>query len=146
VNKDKLFSIVTDYESYPQFVEGCHATKVDRTTVAGVIRVEYRVSVMSKDVVYTLDHKENPEDGSVEWKLVHSNFFKVNNGSWKLESKGDQKTDVVYLLDIEFKIPVPGFILKTLVKSGLPSMVKCFEKRTKSASRKTVSKEGGKHG
>jgi ribosome-associated toxin RatA of RatAB toxin-antitoxin module len=132
-DKDKLFSVITRYEDYPQFVEGCSSVQVDRQA-PGKIRVTYRVNVMSQDVTYTLDHKEDSATGVVEWTLIESNFFKKNTGRWELKASGSGKTDVLYSLELEFKIPVPGFILNRLVKGSLPGMVKSFEKQAKKSS------------
>lgn len=132
VDKEKLLSVITRYEDYPQFVEGCTAVKVERPSEGkseGKIRVEYQVNVMSQNVTYTLDHWEDRKTGKVEWALVESNFFKKNNGSWEVKSVGTGKSDVTYALDVEFKVPVPGFILNRLVKGSLPGMVKSFEKQ-----------------
>jgi ribosome-associated toxin RatA of RatAB toxin-antitoxin module len=133
VNKEKLFSVITDYSSYPDFVDGCHAAEMVKND-PGKTRVKYHVNVMSKDMTYVLDHEENLETGKVEWKLVESNFFKVNNGRWELKTISEHETEVTYILDIEFKFPVPGFILDRLVKGGLPRMVTSFERRVRESS------------
>ncbi len=130
VDKDKLYSVIVHYEDYPQFVEGCTAVKVGERK-DGKVRVSYEVNVMSQNVTYTLDHEENPKTGKVEWQLVESNFFKRNTGHWEIKPSGNGKTDVVYALEVEFKVPVPGFILNRLVKGSLPGMVKSFEKQAK---------------
>lgn len=124
----KLFLTITNYEDYPNFVDGCQGAKVLKSE-GGVIRVKYDVSVMSKDISYTLDHKQDPKTGSVEWSLVESSFFKKNTGSWTLKKQADGKTAVTYALEIEFNISVPGFILNRLVKGSLPGMVKSFAQR-----------------
>lgn len=129
VDKDKLFNVIVRYEDYPQFVEGCSAVKVERKG-PGKARVTYNVSMM-KDVTYTLDLTEDPAAGTVRWSLVDSDVFKKNDGLWELKPAGAGKTDVRYSLDVDFKIPVPGFILGRLVKGNLPSMVKSFADRTK---------------
>ena len=128
VEKEKLFSVITTYERYPDFVEGCKAVKVERKG-PGKARVFYEVNVMSQDIHYTLDHNEDLETGQVGWELVDSNFFKKNNGKWEIKPAGSGKTDVIYSIEVEFKIPVPGFILNRLVKGSLPGMVKSFEKK-----------------
>jgi ribosome-associated toxin RatA of RatAB toxin-antitoxin module len=86
---------------------------------------------MMKDTVYTLDHKEDPGTGSVSWNLIQGDIMKKNSGRWELKSAGPGKTDVKYNVDIDFSIPVPGFILSRLVKGSLPSMVKGFVERAK---------------
>jgi ribosome-associated toxin RatA of RatAB toxin-antitoxin module len=131
VDSKQLFSVITQYEQYPDFVEGCQkATVTERSP--GRVRVSYEVQVMSKDVHYVLDHQEDPETGQVQWSLVESNFFKKNNGSWKVTSLGKGKSEVIYTVDVEFRVPVPGFILSRLVKGSLPGMVKSFTKRATS--------------
>jgi ribosome-associated toxin RatA of RatAB toxin-antitoxin module len=126
-DKDKLFQAISRYEDYPQFVDNCKSAKVERKGT-GQARVDYHVSLI-KDVNYTLDHREDPGAGVMEWTLVGSDTFKVNNGKWQLTSVGPGKTDVKYSLEVEFKIPVPGLILNRLIKGPLPSMVKSFVDR-----------------
>jgi ribosome-associated toxin RatA of RatAB toxin-antitoxin module len=134
IEAERLFHVIAHYEDYPQFVEGCTGVQVERKG-PGHVRVRYEISMM-KDVSYTLDHQEDREKLRLEWHLVESDFFKVNNGYWQLKSLGPKKTEAVYSLEVEFKIPVPGFILNKLVKGNLPSMVKSFHERAKKVSAK----------
>src|SRR5262245_2212552 len=125
VDREKLFQTIVRYEDYPSFVDGVKSVEVERKG-PGKARVTYHVSMM-KDISYVLDHVEDQAAGTVSWSLVESDFFKQNNGSWELKDAGDGQTDVRYALELEFKIPVPGFILNRLVKGNLPSMVKSFQ-------------------
>lgn len=126
VDSEKLYQAIISYELYPQFVEGCHAVSVDRLS-PNEAKVTYQVSVMTQDVKYVLSHRESKDHSKVEWTLIESNFFKKNVGRWELKSLGTGKTQVKYSLDVEFKVPIPGFILNRLVKGSLPGMVKSFE-------------------
>ena len=130
VDRDKLFATITRYEDYPEFVEGCTGVKVERKG-PGEARVTYNVSMM-KDIVYTLDLKEDNTAGTVSWQLAQSDVFKKNSGAWKIKSLGPDQTDIVYEVELEFKIMVPSMILNRLVKGSLPSMVRNFEKRAQS--------------
>ena len=129
VDRDRLYAAIIRYEDYPKFVEGCTKVVVDRKP-GGKVRCTYHISMM-KDVVYTLDHVENQEKGEVHWKLVDSDTFKMNQGRWKIKSAGEGKTDVDYQVDVEFKIPVPSFLLNRIVKGSLPAMMKGFQKQAK---------------
>jgi ribosome-associated toxin RatA of RatAB toxin-antitoxin module len=126
-DREKLFAAITTYEEYPRFVDGCRGVQV-RRTAPGKAVVDYEV-FMIKDVRYTLEHTEDPQKGRVEWKLVSSDFIRKNVGHWELADAGPGRTDVRYVIEIEFKIPVPGLILNRLVRSSLPSMIRSFEKR-----------------
>ena len=126
----KYFQAVSNYESYPEFVDGMKKVKVEHQS-NGHFLAKYDISIMSKDMTYTLDIEDNAERMTVDWKLVESSFFKVNNGSWKIESMGPGKCKVSYSLEVEFTFSVPGLILKGLVKSMLPSMMNGFHQRAK---------------
>ena len=132
VPKDQFFATVLKYEDYPEFVEGCQKVKVERPG-PGKARVTYEIDIMGQNIHYTLDHVEDAAKGVMTWTLVESNFVKKNVGQWEIKEVAGGKTDVRYQIDIEFNIPVPGFILNRLVKGNLPSMLKSFEEQTKKA-------------
>src|SRR5689334_4124252 len=98
VDKDTLFSTVSKYEDYPEFVDGCRSVEIEKMGT-GHVRVKYHVNVMSQDITYTLDHHEDEKTGRIEWHLVESNFFKKNSGRWEMKSVGSGKTDVLYALE-----------------------------------------------
>lgn len=130
VGRDEIKSVIVDFESYPQFVEGVHSAKTLSTQSAGEKRVQYGVSLLGKEIHYTLDHKE--EGDTIRWNFVESNILKENSGSWTLKSLGPNKTEVRYEVTLEFKIYVPGMVLNGLVKSSLPKMLSSFEKKAQS--------------
>lgn len=131
VSRDRLYSVITQYEDYPKFVEGCKEVNVKRNG-SGETRVTYHVS-MIKDISYTLDHREDGKKNRLEWNLVESDFMKSNTGFWELKDLGNGKTEIRYGVEIEFKFPVPSLILNRLIKGSLPAMVKSFEKRALAA-------------
>lgn len=127
VDKDKLFEVITKYEDYPKFVEGCRGAEV-RSREDGHARVHYDINMM-KDVKYVLDHRADAAAGEMSWDLVEADIMKKNSGRWKLTPAGEGKTDVHYEVEVEFTIPVPGFVLNKLIKSTLPKLVESFIKR-----------------
>lgn len=127
VDKDKLYQVVVRYEDYPQFVTGCRSVQVERSG-PGRCRVAYRVS-MIKEVAYTVEQREDPGSGLVEWNLVESDFLKRNSGRWQLQAAGPGRTNVYYAVEVEFKIPVPSLILNRLIKGSLPEMIRSFYER-----------------
>jgi ribosome-associated toxin RatA of RatAB toxin-antitoxin module len=128
VDATKYFQAVSQYEKYPEFVDGMKKVSVERNA-DGTVVGHYDLSMMSKDMSYVLNIKEDAKAGTVNWTLKQSDFFKINNGAWKIESIGPGQCKVSYSLDVEFNFSVPGFILKSLVKGTLPSMMKSFYER-----------------
>jgi len=131
VSAEKLFQAITDYESYPKFVDGMKGVEVSNKTDAGAT-VKFNLSLI-KEVSYTLKltHQKNKE---VSWSLVSGDMMKVNNGKWTLKEVGANKTEVTYSLEVELKgfLPGLGMIEKTLVSTNLPLNMKAFAERAAS--------------
>jgi ribosome-associated toxin RatA of RatAB toxin-antitoxin module len=132
VSKDKFFAAVTRYEDYPQFVTGCKKVEVERKA-PGQARVKYFTNILGKDLWYLLEHSEDLEKGTVSWKLLDSDLLKVDAGTWTIRDAGG-RLEVTYAIEIEFKIWVPGPILKTLTATSLPMVIAEMEKRAKVAA------------
>jgi len=129
VDKGRLFRLISSYDHYPDFVRGVKSVHVQRKE-PGRARVTYTVSIV-KDLVTTVDLAEDESRGTVSWRLVWSDAFKINNGFWYVKNLGSGKSEVRYGVELDFKVPVPGFILKRLVKVILPSIIEAFEKRAR---------------
>lgn len=130
ISAEKYFKAVSQYEKYPEFVDGMKKVTCERDGSGKVIG-HYELSMMSKDMSYSLNINESAANGTVNWSLIKSEFFKVNNGAWKITAMGPNQCKVHYSLEVEFSFSVPGFILKTMVKGTLPSMMNSFYERAK---------------
>ena len=128
---EKVYQAITDFESYPEFVEGVDEIVVhDRTETSA--KVEYSIN-MVKDIRYTLAMKmEKPT--KVEWTFDSGDLFEVNQGHWYLTDNGDNTTDVEYHVEVDIKgfIPMAGKIVKKLTEVNLPNMLKAYEERAQS--------------
>lgn len=123
-----LYQAITDVENYPKFLpEVVTAKKLSGTPEK--FQVKFEIEIV-KRFQYTLEFVSNGKD-SVSWKLVDSDFFKKNQGSWKLTPASDKKTSVQYELEVDFGFLVPGFISKKLTEVNLPKMFEAFEQRAK---------------
>src|SRR5690606_15671381 len=120
VSKEKLFQAITRYEDYPQFVTGGKKVEVERKA-AGHEKVKYVANLLGKDLWYVLEHTEDLDAGRVTWKLLDSDTMKLDTGTWTLRDLGGGKTEVSYTIEIEFKVWVPGPILKGLTTAALPA-------------------------
>ncbi len=129
VDAELLLSAVMDYEKYPEFVDGMKKVHVERS--GNDVIVHYDLSMMGKEMNYSLRLIEEPEKGHLSWSLLKSEFFKVNNGDWLIESLGPGKCKARYLSEVEFTFPVPGFVLKPMVKGAVPKMMESFYQRAK---------------
>jgi ribosome-associated toxin RatA of RatAB toxin-antitoxin module len=131
VDAQKFYTVITQYEKYPEFVDGMKKVTLERAPGAREFVGHYELSMMGKDMSYSLLLQENPDQGELSWSLKSSEFFKVNNGKWKIESLGAGQCRATYSLEVEFTFSVPGFVLKPMIKGTLPSMMNGFAERAK---------------
>ena len=126
VDIDSLWAVITDYESYPEFVDGCESTRIVERKGNKTL-VEYKVNKIKK-ITYTLEHEETPKK-RMQWKMVDGEFFKSNDGKWELKPKGKDKVEVLYELEVGMPALVPKAIVRGLVSQSLPEMMDGFERR-----------------
>jgi ribosome-associated toxin RatA of RatAB toxin-antitoxin module len=131
VDCKKLYTAITDYKSYPSFVDGMKSVEVLSQSATGA-SVKFNLKLI-KEVTYTLELKHN-ENKEVSWTLKSGDLMKINNGGWKLKDLGNGKTEVTYHLEVELKgfFPGLGMVEKTMVATNLPMNMKAFAKRASS--------------
>ena len=128
---EKIYNVIVDYKSYPQFVIGVNDTEVLEQDENGA-RVTYSIDMIKK-ITYTLKLKHK-KPNHVSWSFESGDLFKINEGSWDLKDNGDGTTDVTYALEIAVKGFIPGakMIVNKLTETSLPSMMKSYHERAKS--------------
>lgn len=125
---EKFYQAVTDYKSYPSFVDGMKSVEVVSQNGEDAT-VKFNLNLI-KEVTYTLK-LSGKKNQSVQWSLVSGDLMKVNNGGWKLKDLGGGRTEVTYHLEVELKgfFPGLGMVEKTMVSTNLPMNMKAFAKR-----------------
>lgn len=124
---EQFFSIVSDYEKYPEFLTEVKGCKIIETKGSKKL-VEFEVSVI-KTFKYRLWITEEANK-RVSWTLDSGDIFKTSVGSWDLEDVGG-KTKAKYAVDATFKVFVPGMVAKALVNVNLPNMMRAYHERVK---------------
>ena len=67
-------------------------------------------------------------DGEVSWSLVESGTQKVQNARYTLTDNGDGSTHVVFDLEVDLKIKLPGLVVKKAQKSIADTATKGLRK------------------
>jgi ribosome-associated toxin RatA of RatAB toxin-antitoxin module len=123
---EKCYSIISDYERYPEFLP-----EVKRTRTANrrgnEVDVHYEAEVV-KVIKYTVHIKEDRPSG-LSWTLLEGEFMKENRGGWVLEPEGEGRTRATYNIAVEVGLLVPKTIINVLVDTQLPKLLENFKKR-----------------
>jgi ribosome-associated toxin RatA of RatAB toxin-antitoxin module len=130
VSPERLMTVITDFEAYPDFIPEMVSAKIIRQT-GDVWEVAFGIHVVRR-LDYTLRlSKMSPT--RVEWRLV-SGVFRSNEGTWQLTALGDgDRTHAEYTVDIQVGMFLPGSLVRSLVGKSLPSMLTKFKARAESA-------------
>lgn len=56
-------------------------------------------------------------DGEVSWSLVESGTQNVQNARYQLKDNGDGTSEVIFDLEVDLKIKLPGMVVKKAQKS-----------------------------
>ena len=139
VPAEHFFDVVTDFESYPEFIPETVAVEIVKKGKKGkdgkkTDDVKFSIKVIKK-IDYTLRLTSDAEDLTVEWELVDGPF-KSNNGSWEIKGAGKGKTEATYTIDITMGFLVPQSITNMLVGSSLPKMLDQMKERAESTWKK----------
>lgn len=115
-----VVAAIRDYESYPRFIEGVRAIRVERLSETEAV-VFYDLE-LGKRIQYSCRHKETPTGNS--WTLENGGgFLKKSEGSWLVTPLGPSTCEVVYDLDLEFSGFMPSFMINPLIRRSLPALV-----------------------
>jgi ribosome-associated toxin RatA of RatAB toxin-antitoxin module len=129
-----LYRAITDFESYPQFINEVVGVRVAPGGSDQKKKVTFELDLM-KRFEYTLEFNLT-ENREAAWHLVDSNFFKVNSGRWLLNPMDESATSVVYELEVAFGFLVPGWVSRKLTEINLPKMFDSFEERARNLNGK----------
>lgn len=119
-----FFKVINEFENYGKFMKFIKSVTGERLG-PGHSKVVYHLDLFA-DVKYTVNQYDDLKAGRLHWELIESNVFKKNTGSWTLREVSPGVTEARYDLEVEFKIYVPGFVLKKLVQGSLPEMMRSF--------------------
>ncbi len=126
---EKVFGVISDYESYAEFLPEVKAVKTsDRQ--GSEVNVHYEVDVV-KTIRYTLHMKEE-KPKRISWSFVQGELMRDNRGSWLLKAAGEGRTEATYHIEMVLGPLVPKAILNALLDSSLPRMLEAFRKRAES--------------
>ena len=120
---EDFYNVIIDYASYPDFVDGVDDVDVLEQDDDGA-RVKYSLNLI-KEFTYIMKLKHE-KPNRVSWELESGDLFKKSSGSWNMTDLGNGKVEVEYSIDVELKVFAPKMIMKKLVSSNLPKMMKSY--------------------
>jgi len=108
-----LWSVLVDFEHYPTWARDLKQVEVlERDADGRGVEVLYRAAAMGRSTTYVLRYDYADAPRTLPWRLVRGDIMRRLDGAYTLEAvAGDPaKTDVVYVLEVDLVITLPGFV------------------------------------
>ena len=107
---EELWAVLVDFERYPSWARDLkHVEVLERDDEGRGVEVLFRAAAMGRSTTYVLryDHTEAPN--RLPWRFVRGDIMRRLDGEYRFEVV-DEGTKVVYELEVELIIPLPGFV------------------------------------
>jgi uncharacterized protein YndB with AHSA1/START domain len=112
---EDLWAVLVDFEGYPRWARDLkHVEVLERDAEGRGVEVLFRAAAMGRSSTYVLryDHADAPH--RLPWRFVRGDIMRRLDGEYRLEAVSDADggigTKVVYELEVELIIPLPGFV------------------------------------
>lgn len=105
-----VFAVAVDLEDYPEWVGDLKSVVVTERDPSGrPLVATFRAAAFGRSSTYTLryDYREAPT--LLSWVMVEGDLTSKLDGSYRFEP-ADGGTLVTYQLEVELRVPIPGFV------------------------------------
>jgi ribosome-associated toxin RatA of RatAB toxin-antitoxin module len=108
---ERCFAISSDIDAYPQWaVDIKEVTVHDRDDEGRPQLVTFRAAAFGRSTSYTLAYDYSQAPKVLSWVQTRGDITAKLDGRYVFEPLGDGGTEVTYHLEVEMKVPLPGFI------------------------------------
>lgn len=109
----QLWDVLVDFERYPTWARDLKQVEVlERDDEGRGVEVLYRAAAMGRSTTYVLRYSYDDAPNRLPWVLARGDIMRKLDGAYALEAVpgDDGKTRVVYDLEVDLVIPLPGFV------------------------------------
>ena len=107
----RCFAISADIASYPTWAADIKAVTVDERDAEGRPSVvTFRAAAFGRSTSYTLSYDYSEAPGVLAWVETEGDITSKLDGRYVFTPAPDGGTEVTYHLEVELKVPLPGFI------------------------------------
>lgn len=108
---EQCFAVVSDLEQYPQWAADIKEVTVKSRDAEGrPAEVGWRAGAFGRSTSYTLVYDYSDAPRTLAWKQTAGDLTSKLDGSYRFERGDDGSTEVTYTLEVELRVPLPGFI------------------------------------
>ncbi len=108
---ERCYAVVTDIEHYPEWAADIKQVTIDRRDEHGrPLLCAFRAAAFGRSTSYTLEYDYSEAPHVLAWRQTKGDITTKLDGRYVFDPGVGGGTDVTYHLEVELRVPIPGFI------------------------------------
>jgi ribosome-associated toxin RatA of RatAB toxin-antitoxin module len=108
---ERCFEVSADIAAYPEWAADIKDVTIDERDDQGrPILVTFRAAAFGRSTSYTLAYDYSQAPGVLSWVQTQGDITSKLDGQYVFTPAPGGGTEVTYHLEVEMKVPLPGFI------------------------------------
>lgn len=137
------FDTIIDFEHYAEWAADVKAVKVEARDDEGRgTQVTFRVAAFGRSTTYALAYDYSRAPLGISWRQTQGDVTSRLDGHYVLRPTDEGDTEVLYHLDIELRVPIPGFVKRRaecrIIHTALTDLRERVERQNDSAPPATL--------
>jgi len=127
----EIMDVLTEYEAYPEWADVKSASVLERGEGGLATKVAFQVDVpLLGKASYTLAYRYASADAGLSWVTTEARGSVSNiSGEYLLTEIDDRETKVVYRLNVELGVLLPGFVRTQGAKRVIENALEGLKRR-----------------
>jgi ribosome-associated toxin RatA of RatAB toxin-antitoxin module len=132
---ERCFEVVADIERYADWAADIkEITVLERDAQERPLLVNFRAAAFGRSTSYTLAYDFSEAPRILSWKLTKGDITTKLDGSYVFDAAEGSGTEVTYHLEVELRVPIPGFIKMRAQSRIMSTAMRELKARVESAS------------
>jgi ribosome-associated toxin RatA of RatAB toxin-antitoxin module len=132
---ERCFAVVADIERYGEWAADIKEIVVEERDDQGrPTLVTWRAAAFGRSTSYTLAYDYSEAPHALSWSLTKGDITSKLDGSYVFDPADGGGTDVRYHLEIELRVPIPGFIKMRAQSRIMSTALRELKARVESSS------------
>ncbi len=108
---ERCFEVSSDIGAYPEWAADIKEVTIEERDDQGRPRlVTFRAAAFGRSTNYTLAYDFSEAPRVLSWVQTRGDITSKLDGRYEFAATEDNRTEVIYHLEVEMKVPLPGFI------------------------------------
>ena len=132
---ERCFAVVTDVERYPEWAADIKQVTIDHRDDRGRPLVcTFRAAAFGRSTSYTLEYDYSDAPHVLGWHQTRGDITTKLDGSYVFEPAVGGGTEITYHLEVELRVPIPGFIKLRAASRIMSTALRELKARVESAA------------